>query len=404
MKLEVRMTLDGREWVVGHLLSRDRRIFFEYTPEFRANGWELSPFHLPLKPGVFEEKLRVFQGLHGLFYDSLPDGWGLLLMDRFFRKIGVEPSKSSALDRLAYIGKRGMGALTFHPARHFEEGPVESTLDLESLIAQSERILSGSPEDVLPELLLTGGSPGGARPKILVGLSKDNRVISGVYDLPEGYEHYLIKFSGREESGQAGAIEHAYAAMARAADIQMPETRLLEVGEGRRVFAIKRFDREGKRRIHVQTLGALIHADHRIPNCDYETYLKVTWLLTRNVQAVKQVFRRMVFNVLAHNKDDHVKNFSFLQPAKGEWQPSPAYDLVFSHGMAGEHTMTLAGEGKRPGKKQFLILAEKVELEITQTLEVMEHVRETVSRWRDFAGQSGVSLKETKRIEQKLGM
>jgi len=213
--LEVRLA-DTRDVRVGRLAQPGRVMAFEYDPAFLETGLQLSPLHLPLRRGVLEAPPTPFSGLHGVFNDSLPDGWGLLLMDRAFRKRGISRESISAADRLSYLGRRGMGALTYHP----ETGPddEQDALDLAELAAQSERLLEGSGEDVLPELMRAGGSPGGARPKVVVAWrERDGAIVSGSDEVPEGYRAYIVKFGSREDPPDAGAIELAYAAMARAA-------------------------------------------------------------------------------------------------------------------------------------------------------------------------------------------
>ena len=400
--LEARLHTGEGTLLVGRLSMRDRRIFFQYEPEFLTTAWDLSPIHLPKRIGLFEEKGRIFDGLPGLFYDSLPDGWGLLLMDRFFAQHGIAPASVTPLEKLAYIGQRGIGALTYHPARDMD-GDGVFPVHLGELQTASEAALSGTSREVLPQLVLTGGSPGGARPKVLVGLADDGAVLSGIADLPPGYTHYMVKFSSAHDPRDMGPIERAYAIMAEEAGIRVPPTRLLEMPDGRSAFAVRRFDRIGNRRVHVQTLAALIHADHRIPNTDYETYLRVCWLLTRDHRALLAGFRRMVFNVLAHNRDDHTKNFSFLQNEPGRWQLSPAYDLVFSHGMAGEHTMTVAGEGKRPGRAHFLGMARKLGIDVPKAGAIIDEVRDAVSRWSHHAREAGVSSASQETIADAIG-
>lgn len=212
-RLEVRLDWGDEQVVVGTLAERDRRIYFEYAPSFLAAPLPLSPFKLPTGPGLFQHAERDFAEVFGVFNDSLPDGWGLLLMDREFRKHGWDPATVSPLDRLAYIGTRGMGALTCHPP---SAAPEEKNLriDLDVLARQAERVLEGSAEEVLPALRIAGGSPGGARPKVLVGVRDDGRIISGASDLPEGYRHFLVKFGTREDPPDVGAVEAAYARMA----------------------------------------------------------------------------------------------------------------------------------------------------------------------------------------------
>lgn len=390
--LDVRLTLSpDEERRVGRLLLDRRGCFFEYDQAFLASALSLSPFKLPPEPGLLEHRDRDFGPLFGLFDDSLPDGWGLLLINRLFQRRGIAPGDVSALDRLAYLGTRTLGALTYHPPS--EPGDDrQRTIDLQTMADESRRVLSGSSTDVLPDLARAGGSPGGARPKVLVGVSDDDsadEMLSGEDDLPEGYRHWIVKFPAGDDDPDSGAVECAYSEMARRAGIDMPPTRLFETESGHRYFGIQRFDRdnsEGRnRRVHMHTFGNLIHADFRIPSCDYRQLLEVTRILTRNHRDLIECFRRMVFNVATHNRDDHVKNFALLMDESGEWRLSPAYDLTFSEGPGGEHSMTLAGEGQAPGREHVMQLAESAGLRAGEASEVIEKVLEGVTSWSESA-------------------
>ncbi len=392
-KLEVRFTLNPKESMqVGTLAEDHGRIYFEYEPEFLATDFNLSPFRLPFEGGLFEHSDRNFGPLPGLFDDSLPDGWGLLLMDRSFRSRGLHPAEISVLDRLSWLGTRTMGVLTYHPPANRKDGD-ESIFDLHDLARQSREVFSGQATDVLPQLLRAGGSPGGARPKVLLGFnSATGHIISGEDDLPDGFEHWIVKFTTSTDLSDAGAIEYAYAMMAGAAGIDMPPTRLFETTQGDRFFGAKRFDRDCNQRFHVHTFGNLLQINFRIPSSDYADLLKATSLLTRNHQDVLRAFRRMVFNVLAHNRDDHVKNFAFLMDnATGDWTLSPAYDILYTPGPGGEHTMTVNGEGRNPRLRHMLCLAEEAGLSKQEASCIIEDVQTAVSRWQDFATQAGVA-------------
>ena len=402
-KLEVRLTHAPDEiQPVGILAEESRRIYFEYDGAFLADGVSPSPFKLPFKlplePGLHEHTDRAFGPLPGVFEDSLPDGWGLLLMDRHFRKRGSDPDTLSPLDRLAYVGTRTMGALTYHPPLDYERD--EQGIDLHELGRNAEEILAGEAAEVLPALMRAGGSPAGARPKVLVGIRGDH-LISGEVDLPAGFEAWMIKFAARADARNAGPIEYAYARMAEAAGIEMPETRLFEVRRGhdtRRYFGVKRFDREaGNRRIHVHTFANLIHADFRTPSSDYADLLKVTRGLTRNHADVRRAFRQMAFNIASHNRDDHAKNFAFLLDRGGEWSLSPAYDITYSRGPGGEHTMTVQGEGRRPTGRLCLELAEGIGLRRADAIEIMDAVNAAVAAWARFADQ-GCCTREATRV------
>ena len=390
-KLDVRFTRSPEEsWPVGVLAEDRGRVYFEYAPDFLARKLNLSPFRLPFQGGLFEYSDREFGPLPGLFDDSLPDGWGLLLMDRYFRQRQINPLDLTPLDRLAWIGSRTMGALTYHPPTDREDFEA-SPFSLHDLARASEQVLSGTATEVLPQLIRAGGSPGGARPKVLVGV-RGNELLSGEDDLPQGFDHWIVKFAAKEDGPDAGPIEYAYALMAGAAGIQMPPVRLFETAEGDRFFGVKRFDREGNRRFHFHTFGNLIQSNFRIPSADYADLFKATTVLTRNHQDLLQAFRRMVFNVVAHNRDDHVKNIAFLMDdTTGEWRLSPAYDLTLTRGPGGWHTMTLAGEGKNPGRAHMLRLAEQVGITSRAASEIIEEIQAAVARWHDFAAQAGVS-------------
>lgn len=398
-RLEVRLDRGDREVPVGTLAEHGRRVYFEYGAGFLDAPLPLSPFKLPVRAGVFEHEERDFAAVFGVFNDSLPDGWGLLLMDRELRKRGLDPASASVLDRLAYIGTRGMGALTYHPATVEAEG---LGIDLDELARQAERVLEGSAEEVLPALRIAGGSPGGARPKVLVGVGGDGRLVSGTSALPEGYRHWLVKFGSREDAPDIGPVEAAYALMADAAGVAVPPTRLFETRDGGRYFGAERFDRRGNQRVHMHTLGGLLHASHRLPSLDYEGFLKATMILTRDQRQVEEAFRRMVFNVLAHNRDDHVKNFSYLMDPDGAWRLAPAYDLVFSEGPGGEHTMAVAGEAERPTERDMVRVAAACDVDVRRGREIVRQVRDAVGEWPRLADAAGVSRETARRIEKGI--
>jgi serine/threonine-protein kinase HipA len=400
-RLQVRLDWGDEQVVVGTLAERDRRIYFEYDRDFIEAPLPISPFKLPVNPGVFEHTEREFSQVFGVFNDSLPDGWGLLLMDRVFRKQGLDPARVSILDRLAYIGERGMGALTYHPPMANEEDSAP-VVDLQELAHQSERILQGSTEDVLPSLRLAGGSPQGARPKVLVAVHEDGRAIAGTSDVPEDFRHYLVKFPAGEDLPEIGAVEAAYALMAEEAGLNIPPTTLLETRDGGRYFGVERFDRDGNLRLHMHTLSGLLHASHRLPSLEYEGFLKATLILTKDQRQVEEAYRRMAFNVLAHNRDDHVKNFSYLMDRDGEWRLAPAYDLVFSEGPGGQHTMAIAGEAERPGERDMINVANNCDLDAGRAEEIINEVRGAIRQWSRFAKATGVSTSTSRRIGRTI--
>jgi serine/threonine-protein kinase HipA len=400
-KLEVRLDWGDEQVVVGTLGEQDRRVYFEYDRAFLQAPLPISPFKLPVRPGVAEHGERGFAEVFGVFNDSLPDGWGLLLMDREFRRRGVDPVRLSILDRLAYIGTRGMGALTYHPPTGGGDDDARS-IDLAAIASQAERILEGSAEEVLPALRIAGGSPGGARPKIVVGVRGDGHLISGTAALPDGYRHFLVKFPASEDPSDVGAVEEAYARMARAAGIDVPTTRLFDTPDGGRYFGAERFDREGNLRLHMHTLGGILHASHRLPSLDYEGLLLATLELTKDHRQMEEAFRRMAFNVFAHNRDDHVKNFSYLMDRGGRWRFAPAYDLVYSEGPGGEHTMAVAGEARNPAERDMLGVAERCDLDASRASRILQQVQSAVQEWSRFARETGVTRDTERRIHRRI--
>lgn len=405
-KLTVRLTVaPGVSLEVGELAEQSRRIWFEYDPSFLPLGIELSPFKLPLRAGLVEHTDRAFGPLPGLFDDSLPDGWGLLLMDRVLRRRGLDPAAVSVLDRLAWLGTRTMGALTYHPP---EEASADGVpIDLHALGKNAEEVLAGTADEVLPLLIRAGGSPGGARPKVLVGVS-DDLLLSGESELPEGYSHWLVKLSTRKDQTDAGPVEYGYACMAKAAGLDMPDVRLFVARKGRsvhRFFGVRRFDRPGgNRRLHVHTFGDLIHTNFRIPSADYADLFKVTRLLTRDHRDLLRAFRLMVFNIGAHNRDDHAKNFVYLllpggaEAAPWDWSLAPAYDLNPCAGPGGEHSTTVLGEGRNPTRAHCLGLARQSGIARSEAVGIIDQVNSALGRWTAFAEEAGCSARATAEV------
>ena len=391
-----------RGWHVGTLAESDHRCYFEYAPEFLRNPVWLSPFKLPPETGLQEHRDLSFGPLFGLFDDSLPDGWGLLLMDRYLRNRQVALESVSPLDRLAFLGIQTMGALSYYPPSDRDPMMV-STLSLHKLAKEAYRVMRGPAEDVLTQLVEAGGSPGGARPKILVGL-KGDELITAPDPLPDGYQGWMIKFHAREDAADDGRIEYAYSRMAQAAGIQMPPTRLFITPQGEAFFGVARFDRDHSQRHHVHTFGNLIHANFRVPGCDYGQLMRVTRILTKNQCDVESAFRLMVFNIAAHNRDDHVKNFAFLLPAGEEWQLAPAYDLTYSPGPGGEHTMTVAGEGRQPTLVHVKSIANEAGIHPGRTAEIIADVNAAIAQWATFGTEAGLSSQRTRDIQKALSV
>lgn len=358
MKLSVYLNTYGIRRMVGLLYENAGRVFFEYSPDFLQSGIALSPFKLPLKPGVFEDEKRTFDGLFGLFNDSLPDGWGCLLLDRKLRKRALSYDSITPLSRLSMIGLNPMGALEYEPAD--EAAEEVGNVELDSLSGKVDKILAGNDSDVLDELLKLNGSSGGARPKIVAYVSDDRqKIIHGGANPPARFTPWIIKFSERHDKLNSGEAEYRYSLAAKEAGIDMPPTHLFPSKNGGGYFGVQRFDRTPQGKVHVHTACGLLHASHRFSCLDYENLLKLTLVLTRDITQAEEMVRRMVFNVKSGNRDDHSKNFSFLLNKNFEWRLAPAYDLTPSAGINGEQTAMVNGKGRNITDED-LIAAAKV--------------------------------------------
>lgn len=371
--------------LMGRLAWQNRQLLFEYDTSFIKTGLQLSPFKLPLKSGVIVCEDRVFDGLFGVFNDSLPDGWGRLLLDRKLRKFNINPGDLSALDRLCYVGDHGMGALLYEPK--IISSPPRSINNLDEIANETLQVQATDDDAFVEDLLVMSGASLGARPKII--MHKD-----GVA--------WLIKFRSLLDPKDVGPIEYAYHLMAKAAKLHVPTARLFPSQQGPGYFGAQRFDRVNGKRIHMHTMSGLLHIDHRTPTLDYNTIMKATLWLTKDMRECEKQFRAAVFNILTHNRDDHAKNFSFLMDEEGIWQVSPAYDLTFSAGPGGEHCSTIMGEGKNPTLSHFLKLAEATNIKQQTALQIIDEVALAAAQWSSFARESGVSTTSLNTIDTAL--
>lgn len=403
--------------VVSQAEGRDTAAF-QYDPEFATSGIELSPFTLPLGDRVFvfpELARRTFHGLPGLLADSLPDRFGNALIDAWLARQGRTPESFTAVERLCYTGTRGMGALEYAPS--LGPRPKKTTkIEISALVELVSEILTHRGKlqghfsrtkrtNTLKEILLVGTSAGGARAKAVIAWNRQtNEVRSGQLPAGEGFGYWLLKFDGvagnrdkeMEDPKGYGAIEYAYYLMALAAGISMTECRLLEEN-GRRHFMTRRFDRlAGGEKLHMQSLGALAHFDFNEPGAyAYEQAFLTIRRLNLPMDAVEEQFRRMAFNVVARNQDDHVKNVAFLMDRQGHWSLSPAFDVTFSFNPRGSwtasHQMTL--NGKRDGftMDDFRSGAKVASMKRGRAATILEEVSTAVRRWPEFAAQAKVA-------------
>lgn len=346
---------------VGTLaMTSEHKVAFEYESEWIRNGFSISPFSLPLEKRVFVPTKTHSYGLFGVFADSLPDAWGNILLNRLLKEHGVDSNSITPLERLSIIGSSGMGALTYHPENTFVTSVTQ--IDLDYIAKECKKILQAEDSEDLDKLYRLGGTSGGARPKIMTQV--------------DGKE-WIIKFPAHVDRENVGFMEYEYSLCAKECQIPMTETKLFPSKECDGYFGIERFDREDGARKHMLTAAALLELDFREPNMDYHDLMKLTKILTgNNKQDVETMFRVMCFNVYAHNKDDHSKNFTYVYDEKKDvWHLSPAYDLTYSSTYFGEHTTSINGKGRNPSKEDLLQVGLKAGMKKKRCLEIIDEIQ-----------------------------
>ena len=401
-KIEISLIFHKRKtFHVGTLALREGKLYFEYKDSFLKSELEISPLRFPLSPGVKTFDPLLFEGLPGVFYDSLPDGWGRLLLDRKVRLKGILPQSLSALDRLFYVGQKGMGALSYEPS--YEDKKNYDSFELEDLALACQNILKGQTDEELEKLFLLQGSSSGARPKITVGLSKNkDKIFYDLYKEEEDFDLWLIKFPNTNDGSDSGAIEYVYSLMAKLSGLHMTETHLFVSKKEKAYFGTQRFDRTKKDRLHAHSACGLLHSDFRTPCLDYEDLIKLTVFLTKDIQEAEKMFHLAVFNVLSHNCDDHSKNFSFLMNSKGEWRLSPSYDLTFSYGLGGYQSTQVKGEGKNISQAHLMKLGEIAQLSKRSIHNIIGQVKEALRKWPSLSKEHGVSKEMSALIDKVL--
>lgn len=340
-------------------------IAFEYSDEFIQSGFSISPLSLPLIKKVYLPKdYFTFQGLFGVFNDSLPDGWGRLIVDRYLSSKGINPHEVSLLERLAVISDYGMGALEYKPEYEVIEFD-NSSYDLDKLSKDCANLFENKPVDNIDELFNMAGSSGGARPKVLVSYNN---------------EQWIIKFAGRNDISESGIMEYDYNTTAKECGIEVPEHKLFSSNICHGYFGVKRFDRFNGKKIHMVSACGLLETSHRIPNLDYNQLMKLTFKITNSMEEVKKMYRLMVFNVLAHNRDDHGKNFSYIyDEMEKRYKLSPAYDLTYSFSINNEHATTINGKGRDILVGDMLDVAKKSDVDIKFAKNVIKEIQEKTS-------------------------
>jgi serine/threonine-protein kinase HipA len=378
-------------WLWGTLVSTTAltgrpQIVFEYSDQARASGLELSGFTLPLDGPRLRRNFPAHQlALPGPVYDALPDGWGMLLMDRLFRRRQLNAARIGPLERLAYIGDTAMGAMSFEPVA--PEGQVpQAHVPIELLAAEIQEVVQGDGGEFLHTLMLVGGSPQGARPKALVYRNGATGAFTTAAT-PE-FEAWLIKFPAKGEHPEVCAIESVYAECLRRCGIRTPDTQHFTLPGGLAAFASRRFDRVNGRRVPMQSLAAFTGADYTSPgSLDYVNFLRATQLCTNDVREKAIAYERAVFNVAFNNRDDHPKNFAYLMSASGAWSLAPAYDVTFCEGPGGYHQMDVLGEALAIDRNAMLRLGEEAEVSAQAAGVVIDGVCEVTLQFATIAQQ-----------------
>ena len=396
----------GERWLWG-TLARTRRVtarpvtIFEYSSEAQQRGLELSAYLLPLKQKITKGFPPHHFELPGPAYDALPDGWGMLLMDRLFRKRNLSPSTIGPLERLAYVGNNAMGAMTFEPVAP-ESMEMGQHLGLASLAAGVQEVLQGEGAEFLETLMQVGGSPHGARPKALVYKDPATSALTTIHQ--PGYEAWLVKFPAQSEHPEVCAIEAVYAECLRACGITTPDTMHVELPGGHSAFASKRFDRVNDIRVPMQSLASFTGADYRTPgSLNYQNFLRATHLCTRDIRQKAVAFERALFNVIFNNRDDHTKNFSYQMDQRGQWQLSPAYDVTYCPGPGGWHQMDVCGEALNIGRTHMLQLAAEANVSEPAASQRIEKFAEVGSRFTAMAHHLYQGVITTKTLAEIQG-
>ena len=346
---------------VGTLIYKNQLASFQYDKEWINNGFSISPISLPLSTKIYTPSFQPFDGLFGIFNDSLPDGWGTLLLDRMLNKLKINNKTITPLYRLSIIGNSTMGAIEYKPTERIIENKADD-LDLDIINEQCKKLLNNQEVDNLDYLFKNAGSSSGDKPKIFKKVNN---------------EDWIVKFPSSFDNKDIGIEEYEYSLCAKKCGIEVPDIKLFDSKESSGYFGIKRFDRIKEKKIHMASASALLETSHRLPNLDYLDLLKLTYYLTKDITQVKQLYKLMCFNVFSHNRDDHSKNFTYLYDDK--WMLSPSYDLTYSNSINGEHATTVNGEGLNPSKKDILQVGLDFSLNKNFCKETIDKVEEIVN-------------------------
>ena len=395
--LRIALAFDERRPLLTARLAMNEGVGqLEWSADIVAKGLEVAALNYPPEPGLQAARTRNFQGLPGFLSDSLPEGWGYRVMRKRLGKIGIDIASLTGLEQLALVGATGRGALVFEPAT--TPADEVETLDLDALAEEAAVLLSGKDGKLGDTLAGLAGGSGGARPKVHVGFDDKGDVSIGSGEIAPGHTAWIVKFRAAEDPVDIGPLEFAYASMARAAGLDVPDHKLIHARKGPGYFATRRFDRPKPRaRLHMVSLSGAVESPPQAPS-SYDTLLRATRAITRDAGDVAAAFRRMVFNVLAHNRDDHTRQHAYLMDELGNWRLAPSYDLTYAAGPGGEHYLDIAGEARKPTRAHVDKLGAGHGLSPRKIRVIVDEVMEAVGQWSAFAKSAGVSSASLKSV------
>jgi serine/threonine-protein kinase HipA len=411
--MEVEAFIFGKK--IGTILLKDGVVYFEYDKEFKTSGLEISPLKLPLSlNGVYTNNDdRYFEGLAGVFHDTLPDKFGTKVIERYFESKNIPPHKLTIIQKLMFVGDKSIGAITYKPVAHkIEEERINELIELQNFYENAKKIISGDAIEVVDEMLNfmdSAASAGGARAKAIIGYNENTKeIISGVKrELKKDFEHYLLKFDMAKDDGNSSdytKLEYLYMSMAKDVGIDVPNIELLSHGNLAH-YLIKRFDRINGEALHLHSLAGLTHTNFNIPmHYSYDELLRLTRYLTGSQQAVNEQFKRMIFNLVGRNQDDHAKNFAFTMDKDGTWKMSPAYDITYSNGTGytKNHQLSLNGKVNDFTQNDILQLAKKHSIKEKIAKEYLEQTLEVFSQFKNKAKELDVKKQTVDRIYNEL--
>lgn len=383
--------------IVGYMVMDRNTVVFQYEDEFKKSGLEISPIKLPLETTLTYTNTEdiFFEGLAGVFHDSLPDRFGNKIITEYYAKKGIEQSQLNVIQKLAYIGSNGMGALEYEPEEKGDK--IKEALEIRSLVDDARKVITGQMEDAIPDIMESGGSAGGARAKAIIQWNKQtNDIRSGRAKIQKGYENYIIKFDGVGEDKRPAdytKVEYLYMLAAKELNLITADVELLQDRDYAHLL-VKRFDRNNTDKVHMHSLCGMTHTNFNLPGIySYEEYFKVVDYVCKDKNTTTMAFLHMLFNIITRNQDDHTKNFSFLMDQQGNWNTSPLYDITYNYGndYTARHQMTINGKQDNFTMQDILEVNKKFDFdkEEKNIKAIIEYYSEF---FKDFVSSKGKEL------------